>query len=316
MLSPDQEMTNGNCREGIIVPLMPFLTNEQKYDFPAVERQIENYISSGIAGIFALTTCGQSASFSLEENQDLASLVAEVAQGRVPVYVGIGRTKGEKSYSGKMLEHAQKISAQAAVALCLDMSPDEQVSYFRKLNNSRFPIIAYSLGSQQKQLKKVEEILSLDNVIGIKATIDTREKENERYFQKIVAFGKPVFMGEDAFLYDGLEMGAKGGVNAVANLIPEELVRMYKLYSRGNKEEALVIQKLINEKLLSVLYYGKYSREEPIDAASALQCAMFLKSGFGSPVMKNPKPTYFEDDQEVVRKALLDLQTLTPNLPF
>ena len=83
-----------------------------------------------------------------------------------------------------MLEHVIEKKADAAVVLCSDMSAEEQVEHFSQLNHYNFPLVAYSLGTQQKQLKKVEEILVMESVIGMKLTIDVRQAEAKEYFER------------------------------------------------------------------------------------------------------------------------------------
>jgi len=51
-------------KSGIVVPFMPFLTEKENYDLLAVEKQVNHFIESKVAGIFVLTTCGQSGNFS------------------------------------------------------------------------------------------------------------------------------------------------------------------------------------------------------------------------------------------------------------
>lgn len=293
---------------------MPFLTQDQKYDFSAVQKQVERYTGAGVSGLFVLTTCGQSMNFSFEENRDLADVVLEAAQGRTPVYVGIGRTKEEPGYPFQMLQQAIDKKADAAVVLCSDMAPEEQVEHFRRLDEYKFPLIAYSLGTQQKQVKKVGEILVMESVVGMKLTVDVRQPAAKEYFKQAVGSKKPVFMGEDVVLYEGLELGASGGVNAIANLIPDVVVELYQRYGRGDNAGAQQIQEKINQHLLSALYYNVDSAGKPIDAASALQNAMWQLFGYGSPVMRSPKPTYSGQDQERIQESLHNFAIFAINI--
>ena len=304
MLPGKKLSLSNHLKPGIVVPLMPFLTTDQKYDFPAVEKQIDHYIQAGVAGIFVLTTCGQSPLFSLDENKNLATVVKQTVGRRVPIYVGVGRTKDEPEYTPKMMDHAIALGTDAVVAVCVDRTAEEQRIFFRELDRTQFPVIAYSLGNQQKQLQHLEEIVALDSVIGLKVTIDTRDEQNKKYFQRAIATGKPVFMGEDVVLYDGLELGAKGGVNAVANLIPADVVKLYDRFVQGETAAAKTIQSKINNILLSTLYYGQDYNGNSIDASSALQNAMHQVMKSGSPTMKRPKPTYSGIEQEKIRNAL------------
>ena len=305
MLPEKKPSLSNHLKPGIIVPLMPFLTADQKYDFLAVEKQIDHYIRAGVAGIFVLTTCGQSPLFSFDENKDLAKVVKQGVGSRVLVYVGVGRTKDEPEYTLKMIEHAISLGTDAVVALCTDRTPEEQLTFFQELNRAQFPIIAYSLGNQQKQLQHLEEIVALDSIVGLKVTIDIHDEQNKKYFRRAIATGKPVFMGEDIVLYDGLKLGAHGGVNAVANLIPADVVELYNLYAQGRTEMAETRQTKINDLLLSTLYYGKDTNGQSIDAASALQNAMHQVFGYGGPTMKSPKPTYQNVEQEKIRETLV-----------
>lgn len=297
-------------RPGIVLPLMPFLDDKLNYDFSAVEGQVDHAIRLGINGVFVLTTCGQQASFSLYENRELARVVKDVVADRVPVYVGIGR-ENDPAYTTAMLKHAGRIDATAVVVLCYGMDADQQVAHFRELNQAGFPLVAYTLGDGPKRLQHIEDILALDNVIGAKATIDLRTPGNADYFRRVVNADKPMLMGEDVVLLEGLREGAVGGINAIANLIPEWPVAVYRHWTHRepenqdqvNQVKARQAQDQINQ-VLAHLYYGKDAQGNDIDGASALQNAMAQVFTFGSPRLREPRPTYSGRDAELIRETL------------
>ncbi len=282
---------------------MPFLTEDGKYNYDAVFRQVDTALDNGIAGIFALTTSGQSELFDIRENKTLTELVSGFVDGRVPLYVGIGDGTDE-SYSREMLRHSQTIQADAAVVKCAGMTPDEQVDYFRQLNEEGAPLIAYTLGNGEKRLQRIEDIMVLPRVIAAKATIDLRTEGNDDYFKRVVATGKPVYAGDDVSLLAGLQLGAIGGINAMANFAPDRLVAIPHELRIGHFDHAKELQQDMNS-LLNTLYYGKDTNGQPIDGASALQCAMAQRFHFGNPTMKEPHPTYTDETAELIHRAAL-----------
>ncbi len=292
--------------EGIIVPLMPLLTEECRYDFPAVQTQLDYCINGGVAGVFALANCGQAPYFSFDENKDLVSVVAEAVGRRVPLYVGAWRPPQDpdKDYQRKMLEHAQRSGAEAAVVLCEGMNPDAKVAHFRELKAQEFPIIAYTVWPEAKRLQNIEAIMELDHVVGLKATIGFDHPAKVAYFNQALRTGKPVYQGEDEFLYDAVDRGARGGVNAIANLVPVQIVNIIKAFNRGEKERACRAQYRINQ-LLGVLYHGKTDEGNPIDPVSALYYILYLYFGEGSMKMKAPRRQLNDKERRTIHRAII-----------
>ncbi|KAK0742326.1 hypothetical protein B0T21DRAFT_282475 [Apiosordaria backusii] len=82
-----------------------------------------------------------------------------------------------------------------------------------------------------------------DNIVGVKLTCGSVAK-----ITRLAAEFKPerfkVFGGQSDFLIGGLSVGSAGCIAAFGNVFPKVVVRVYKLWMEGKREEALELHRM------------------------------------------------------------------------
>jgi len=125
------------------------------------------------------------------------------------------------------------------------MTNDALIAHFRQVADaSPVPILLYNLPATgvTLTLPVVAAMAQHPNVAGMKET----SPELERLGQ-FTALGSrfQVLSGWAPVLYPAVAIGAAGGILAVANVLPDECVTLYRLASESRHAEALSLQRTL-----------------------------------------------------------------------
>src|SRR5215510_323742 len=100
------------CMTALVTPF-----RDGRLDLDALTRLVEWQIESGVDGLVAVGTTGESATLSVKEHVDVIAHVVKVAAGRVPVLAGAG---GNATSEALELTHA---SQEAGADALLHVTP-------------------------------------------------------------------------------------------------------------------------------------------------------------------------------------------------
>jgi 4-hydroxy-tetrahydrodipicolinate synthase len=99
---------------GVIPPLVTPLSDRDTLDHAGLSRLVKHVLAGGVHGLFILGTTGEAPSLSYRLRSELINRVCELANGRVPVLVGITDTAFVESVK---LAHIAKDAGAKAVVL-------------------------------------------------------------------------------------------------------------------------------------------------------------------------------------------------------
>eukprot|EP01126_Amoeba_proteus_P055491 TRINITY_DN6893_c0_g1_i3.p1 TRINITY_DN6893_c0_g1~~TRINITY_DN6893_c0_g1_i3.p1 ORF type:complete len:183 (-),score=31.23 TRINITY_DN6893_c0_g1_i3:102-650(-) len=124
------------------------------------------------------------------------------------------------------------------------MNHDALVKYFTVVADAiKIPLLIYNVPKFTGidiQARTVALLAKHPNIVGIKNS--TMNITNIAECVYLTPNDFTVLVGTGSILYPGLCVGAKGGVCALANIAPRQLVRIYEHYSQRNFDEALKLQ--------------------------------------------------------------------------
>ncbi len=170
--------------------------------------------------------------------------------------------------------------------------------YTEVADRIKIPVILYNIPQNTQiwlPLELVVELSSHPNIIGLKESGGSLA-----YLGEVVSRVSPEFVyltGSGSILYPALEMGARGAILALANVVPELCVRLYELYQAGNREEARKLQyRLIPLNRALTETYG----------LPAIKFALDLRGYYGGPC-RLPLLPPDEKARETIRKLLEEL---------
>jgi len=244
---------------GIIPPMVTPLEESGDLDRPALERLIQHLIEGGVHGLFILGTTGEGPALTYKLRRELIERTCQQVAGRIPVLVNVTDTAFEEAHA--LASHAVKSGADAVVTappFYFHVSQADLLRFVQRLSESvDLPLFLYNMPSLTKASfapETVARAADLPNVWGMKDSSGEIE-----YLQTVIARMKDrpeftILEGPEELLFTGLCMGAHGGVNGGANLLPKLYVALYERFRAGSRGEATALQKRVDE--LGGLLYG------------------------------------------------------------
>ena len=261
--------------------------NAHGVDYDTLAQFIEFQIESGINGLVAVGTTGESATLTPEERKEVIRFTVERVNGRVPVIAGTGTNN-----TAHVLEFTKSACDDGADAV-LVVTP-----YYNKATQKGLiahytavadvatkPVIMYSVPSRTgcKIQPDTAAVLSQHpNIVGFKdangdmdSTVETIAKCGDNLH---------IYSGEDSLTVPMLSMGGMGCISVLSNVVPGLAVEMCDKFFAGDVAGAAALQC----KMLPLIR-ALFSEVNPIPAKAAV-AAM----GFGQEYLRMPL-SYLED---------------------
>jgi 4-hydroxy-tetrahydrodipicolinate synthase len=209
-------------------------------DFDSLGRLVEWQIASGIDGLVAVGTTGESATLDMKEHVDVIAHVVKIAAGRVPVIAGAG---------GNATKEALELTAASESAGAdglLHVTPyynrptqDGMVRHFEAIARStKLPILLYNVPTRTSVdllPDAIVKLAAIDNIVGIKEATGSVVRATE-----IIARcpGFAVISGDDATAFPLYAVGAHGVISVVSNVDPVRMARQWDNVVAGKWDAA------------------------------------------------------------------------------
>lgn len=238
---------------GIIPPIITPVNNYGQIDNKSTKHVMDYLITHGVNGIFALGSSGEFTQMSISQRKQVAEVMIDTAEKRVPVIINVGSTSTKESC--ELARHAKQSGADAIACVnpyYLKLSADYRLDHFLKVAEAGdLPVVLYNFPELTGQDLSYEWINTLIDecslVVGIKDTVADightislirHVKSRHPYFK--------VFSGYDHHLFYNLASGGDGGVMASANFIPEIVIGLYRAFINSKLEQAMVYHRKLN----------------------------------------------------------------------
>lgn len=281
---------------GVYTALITPMHKDGSIDYQKLDNLIDDQIKSGINGILACGTTGQSATLSHEEHADLAEYIFNYVNGRTRVMVSSGSNNTREA-----IFLSQEIESRIGPSTFLHVTgyynnPPQKglVAHYNAVTeavSSDSNIILYNVPGRTKSNIEAETAITLaknPKIIGVKEASGDLE-----LVQRIIDRTDPnefrVMSGEDNLVAKIIEIGGYGVISATANIAPKYFAEMTRTALEGNNEEANRMQEYIMP-LVKAVFLAK----NPIPLAHIFHTELRL------PLIKLP-----EINERVMRSALL-----------
>lgn len=209
-------------------------------DEAALTRLVGELEARGVDFLVPVGSTGESVLLTPEEQARVIGLVVDAASG--PVIAGTGQPglRATEEATGR----AAAAGADAAMVVTPYYFAHDQATlaaYYRALaDEAELPIYAYSIPSKTGVALEPETVAGLadhPNIVGLKdSSGDLERLHRELALTEDEPFG--VLVGHGGLLAQALEMGAAGGILALANVAPERASTVYERYADGDDDGA------------------------------------------------------------------------------
>lgn len=227
--------------QGVYTALVtPFV--DEKIDFASLQNLIERQCASGIQGLVLAEITGENPTLNDEERKDLLSFVVQTVGGRLQLLMTVDANDTRRAL--KQITAYEALGADGFLAVTPFYNQPTQNGlylHFEALAKATDkPICLYSspfrcgVEIAPETVRRLRE--NHKNIVAIQENgsscnrVAQLVKENDADFR--------VLTGEDVMMLPFFSLGAEGLVSVAANLIPEDIVRLYQLVSENNFEAA------------------------------------------------------------------------------
>ena len=237
---------------GVVPPVATPLLPDGTVDHASLERLVDYLVTSGVHGLFALGSTGETAYFTDDQRVGILRTIASAAAGRVPIIAG-----AIELTSARIVEISRRLVATGADAVVTTAplytlnSPAEVDRHFRAVAAGiDAPLWAYDVPVRVHSKLGLELLMSLgrDGVIaGVKDS-----SGDDVGFRRLLAAndaaGHPLQLltGHEMVVDAMLLAGADGVVPGFANVEATGYVRLWDAATRGDWEAARGEQEHIN----------------------------------------------------------------------
>ncbi|MEC8146863.1 MAG: 4-hydroxy-tetrahydrodipicolinate synthase [Pseudomonadota bacterium] len=274
--------------KGSITALVTPMNEKGDLDYDSLEKLINHQINSGISGLVAVGTTGESATIDFKDHIKLIEFFVKVNKGRVHIIAGTGANSTEEALH--LTKEAKSAGADAALLVSpyYNKPPQEGIYYhhMKIADEVDIPQILYNVPSRTASFIEPETVLRLSshkNIIGIKdATGDMKnhsevlklckeEIENNNFL---------LYSGDDFSSLEFLKNGGHGTISVTSNIVPDIVSEICKLVDTNySKAKEL-------DDSLKVLNKNLFCESNPIPVKWALYKMGLIKRGIRLPLVE------------------------------
>ena len=274
--------------KGSITALVTPMNEKGDLDYDSLEKLINYQINSGISGLVAVGTTGESATIDFKDHINLIEFYVKINNGRVHIIAGTGANSTEEALH--LTKEAKSAGADAALLVSpyYNKPPQEGIYYhhMKIADEVDIPQILYNVPSRTASFIEPETVLRLSshkNIIGIKdATGDMKNHSEVLKLckEEIENNNLLLYSGDDFSSLEFLKNGGHGTISVTSNIVPDIVSEICKVvdtnYSRAKELDDSL--KVLNKNL--------FCESNPIPVKWALYKMGLIKRGIRLPLVE------------------------------
>jgi dihydrodipicolinate synthase/N-acetylneuraminate lyase len=287
---------------GIIPPLITCFDKNGKFDEKA-QREVIRFLLPNVQAFFPLGTYGSGPLMSVDERKQVAEVIIDEVNGKVPVIIHVGAITTDQAVD--LAKHAEKAGATAVAAISpfyYKYPEEDLLNYFRALIKAvKLPVFAYNNPNTANNTltPKMIATLASEGLAGIKdSAFDLLTFYS--FLECVPGDRFTHIVGTEAIAAAGVEAGAKGVISGLANVWPELMQELWTALMCNDGRKAGGLQLKVN-RARAVLKYGP----------TVVVCYEGLKMrGVNAGYAHPPFGPLSSETVEKIRKAFVELGML------
>ena len=274
--------------KGSITALVTPMNAKGDLDYDSLEKLINYQINSGISGLVAVGTTGESATINFKDHIKLIEFFVKINKGRVHIIAGTGANSTEEALH--LTKEAKSAGADAALLVSpyYNKPPQDGIYYhhMKIADEVDIPQVLYNVPSRTASFIEPETVLRLSshkNIIGIKdATGDMKNHSEVLKLckEEIENHNFLLYSGDDFSSLEFLKNGGHGTISVTSNIVPEIVSEICKVVDTNfSKAKEL-------DDSLEVLNKNLFCESNPIPVKWALYKMGLIKRGIRLPLVE------------------------------
>ncbi len=219
------------------VPLTPFKESDQSIDYSALSEHIDFLLDKGVHGLIANGSTCEFPMLATEEMRKVAGTIIDRVNGKIPVLFGASAPSTRETI--EYCKIGEDLGAGGFLMLppyYYPLNDDEIYKHYEIVASKvKLPIMIYNNPHTSKidiQPELVKRLAEIDNIDYIKESSGLASRVHE--VKALAGDSIDIFIGSDNIFFDALVSGATGAVASCGNVIPAQLVEIYRLIKEEN----------------------------------------------------------------------------------
>lgn len=236
--------------DGIFPPMPTVFDAAGDVDVAAITFNVERWMRTDLVGVLALGSNGEATSLDEDESERVVAAARDAMPAGRTLLAGTGRESTRQTIAA--CRRAARAGADAVLVRTpfffkAQMTPAALQSHYTAVADaSPIPVVLYNMPHNTGVTLTPPVVSALaqhPNIIGIKET----SVELERLGQFVAAApeGFTVLCGAAPVIYPALVSGARGGILAAANVVPEIFTALRAHAMAGRHADALRLQQQV-----------------------------------------------------------------------
>jgi 4-hydroxy-tetrahydrodipicolinate synthase len=225
---------------GIIPAVVVPFAEDDSIDVDALRANVTHLIDGGVHGLVVNGTMGEAGALSDDERGLVIDTVLGVADGRLPVTVGV--SSASTAASRRYAEQARAAGAQGVMCLPPVLyrgTPEELAAHFAAVAEaSGLPVMAYNNPEASGQDLMPEVIAEIAAAVPAVVAVKECSADARRIAELLGSTDIEILVGGDDWALEGFAAGSTGWVSGVANIAPRECVELFDAVNDGRLPEA------------------------------------------------------------------------------
>ncbi len=277
------------------------LTEDFTLDVEAAEQMVDRLASHGL-GAFVLGTTGEAASVQFDDRRRLVEIAAKTADGRVPVYAGIGDNCVLDSIETAKQFLSFGIDAVVApLPAYYALTAQEMLDFFALLSKSiNGDIVPYNIPQATHMsipIEVVKRFADWENIVGFKDSENAAGRLDE-----VAKLGGrsdfSIFMGVARLSLLAMQASYDGLVPSSGNIAPQLWAVFGETCAGKDWEQAELLQNKLNDIALI------FQRDRTLGQSIATLKACTTALGLGQPYVAPPLQTRPESELSPLKTEL------------
>ena len=217
----------------------------REVDYVSLEKLIQTQIDTGIEGVLAVGTTGESPTLSHDEHGEVIRKTVEFANGKSLVLAGSGSNSTREAE--RLSREAQDSGADALLLVAPYYNKPTQEGLFHHFSRVaeavEVPIILYSIPSRCGIEIGVDTCTRLYEKYPHVRAIKEAGGSCERVSQLRQALGHEytILSGDDSLTLPFMSVGAEGVISVASNVIPAEVKKMVDFANNNDFQSATAV---------------------------------------------------------------------------
>ena len=289
--------------EGAATALVTPMNSDGSVNYTALEDLVEEQINKGIDALVICGTTGESSTLDHDEHVKVLEVATKKANKRVPIIAGTG--SNDTNYAVKLCNDADKVGVDAFLMVTPYYNKTSQhglVAHYTYIaDRVNKPIILYNVPSRTGVNIKPETYKALSTHPNIVATKEANgDIESVKKTIELCGEDLWVYSGNDDQIIDIVELGGKGVISVLSNIVPNDTHQIVAKYLEGDKEGAKKLAEKYSE-LIRTLFVDV----NPVPVKEAMNML-----GYSCGPLRLPLVPMLDDTKAQLVKALKDLDIL------